>query len=281
MLNQRRRLFFGVTRIRSIFKDDLNPPSIGTGTGFWLTLRSGKICFITNRHNIDPTLQFPQKPAFRLESVSLEVRKSTGDASNPTIHTETQFFPVEDGSLLINSDADCAIVLPKFAKLTDGYRIMTDFEESDLAPEEFFDTTLPPAQSLFFIGFPGRPANNLLNQKATTWWDTKWNLPIIRSAILASMPFFRFENPAIKTGDVLLVSGMSFEGSSGSPVISHEIGIKVQPPLKANYVPEKIIGIMSGHWWSEKDFPDVFKHSGLSYLTRSTSILHLIQANGL
>jgi hypothetical protein len=38
---------------------------------------------------------------------------------------------------------------------------------------------------------------------------------------------------------------------------------------------------MTGHWRSKDDDRDAFEHSGLSYITRSTSILHLIKANAL
>jgi hypothetical protein len=45
-----------------------------------------------------------------------------------------------------------------------------------------------------------------------------------------------------------------------------------------NYAPSKLIGIMSGHMWNEKNDKDPYEHSGLSYFTRSISILDLISS---
>ena len=73
----------------------------------------------------------------------------------------------------------------------------------------------------------------------------------------------------------MLVSGLSFSGSSGSAVISHEKGIRLGVGLSgSNYVEPKLVGIMSGHWWNDEK-QDAFQHSGLSYLTSSIAIIDL------
>ena len=71
----------------------------------------------------------------------------------------------------------------------------------------------------------------------------------------------------------MLFRSLSFSGSSGSPVISHEKGI----PGISGYVEPKILGIMSGHWWDEEPESGMFFHSGLSYFTRVTSIRELVE----
>jgi hypothetical protein len=78
----------------------------------------------------------------------------------------------------------------------------------------------------------------------------------------------------------MLVSGLSFSGSSGSPVFNHPKGSSPGGNVvDRSYVPSKIIGIMSGHFWENPDDPpEMFRHSGLSYLTQSTAILALIAA---
>lgn len=285
MLGYRNKLFLGVTRIQSVFADGLNPPRTGSGTGFWMRLKSGRTCFVTNRHNIDPTVKFPNEPNLRLESASIELRQNSGaNDVEPIYNFQTRYFELaEEGNEIIALDnADCAVILPKFKESTEGFSFCAAFAEEDLADEDFLKKTLRPVADVFFIGFAGRSADSVTGRQSSSWWDTKWNLPIARSAVIASVPFLDFNNSGIKTKDVLLVSGMSFSGSSGSPVISKEVGFLAKPPIKCgNHVPEKVIGIMSGHWWAEADYPEIFKHSGLSYFTCSSSILHLIRTNNL
>lgn len=119
-----------------------------------------------------------------------------------------------------------------------------------------------------FLGFPGSGASH--------WWDQTWHTPIARQAGIASWPHIPFCNSEIKTSDVTLVSGLSFSGSSGSLVLLHEKGIPPGDILDPMYAPPTILGIMSGHWWEPSAEPTMFHHSGLSYYTRSTSILELL-----
>jgi len=282
MLDYRRELLFGVTRIQTTFVEALNPPRVGVGTGFWLRLVSGVTCFVTNKHNVDPSIKFPGS-TLRLETIGIELRRNTGTEREPAYEPETRYFEVDDGSkIYVTPNTDCALLVPKFKEPIDGYSIVAPFEEPDLADVDFFEKVLMPAQEVYFIGFAGKASDSSLGKPESHWWDTKYNLPIVRSAVIASMPFLNFNNAAIKTEDVILVSGMSFGGSSGSPVISREVGFRAKPPVICErYAPERILGIMSGHWWAESDYPEVFKHSGLSYLTRSTSILHLIHSHEL
>lgn len=291
MLNQRKQLFLGVTRIQSMFADTLGNERTGLGTGFWMRLASGKDVLITNRHNVDPSIKFPDNPDFKLHSLKIELRRISASGDNrPTISPETQFFEISDNSqLFASANADCAICVANFKNPNEDFPVTAPFEESDLADDDFFLKELRPAHELYFIGFAGRRSDQTANRPAQSWWDTKWNFPVARSAVVASMPFLTFRNETIKWDDVLLVSGMSFSGSSGSPVISREIGFRSTPPSAPGsikikfegYAPEKLIGIMTGHWQSKHDTDDAFEHSGLSYITRSTSIIHLIKHNAL
>jgi hypothetical protein len=168
----------------------------------------------------------------------------------------------------------------------------------DIANEEFFKYNLNVMDNASFIGFPGK--------RGLRWYDDSWNLAIARTVNVASHPAKPFLNEGIKTSDVMLVSGLSFSGSSGSPVLSHtKLGVAAVPELTRAQEPSqwqaclnqtirsinnnitypKLIGIMSGHWDEDansspggkcKSGADVFRHSGLSYFTRSTAILDLL-----
>lgn len=250
-----------------------------------MRLESKKICFVTNKHNIVPSLQFPERPTLKLESAYLELRLITGVAETQEFHKDTEFFKLSgESNFYAPKNADCAIIRPVFEKTLECYQPYAPFDESDLADEDYFKSKLMPAQDAYFIGFPGRPYEPPKNRKAILWWDTLWNLPVVRSASVASFPVHPFSNEDanISGADVLLVSGLGFKGSSGSPVIAKEWGFSATPPLSCkNYVPERLIGIMSGHWWEERNETEPDKHSGLSYLTRSTSILNLIRESKL
>jgi hypothetical protein len=52
--------------------------------------------------------------------------------------------------------------------------------------------------------------------------------------------------------------------------------LEVSGAEQNSYVKPKVLGIMSGHWWDEEPPEGMFYHSGLSYFTRSTAILELI-----
>lgn len=139
-----------------------------------------------------------------------------------------------------------------------------------LAGEDFFRNSLNAMDAVSFIGFPGSK-NDLV------WFDDEWKLPIARTAHISSYPGRSFSNRSISTADTMLVSGLSFSGSSGSPVFNHPKGLNLKGPLTiSGYVESKLIGIMSGHFHEAGD--NAFKHSGLSYLTRSTAILQLLDS---
>lgn len=146
------------------------------------------------------------------------------------------------------------------------------FTLEELATEQFLTESVGPMDVASFIGFPGRNGKQ--------WWDQRWDLGIARTVNLASYPGIPFTNENIRTADVGLVSGLSFSGSSGSPIISHQKGIEGlqfgNPLTGGMYIKPRILGIMSGHWWDEEPQADMFQHSGLSYFTRATAIRELL-----
>src|SRR5205823_4737790 len=146
MLDYRRKLFLGVARIETVFVDTLgNPPRRGTGTGFWLRLSSGIECFVTNAHNLCPALKFPNQAGISLESAKLELRAShSTDGEERSYDFNTRFFEVDekDAKIFVSGNSDCAIVLPAFTELTEGFSICAPFEEGDLADHDFFETNV-------------------------------------------------------------------------------------------------------------------------------------------
>jgi len=239
----------------------------------------GKHIFVTNRHNCDPTIKLGSTTAYKCYEVKLELREQQFYIPS----AKTQFFTITDLSCLkFHPSADvCIFEDPEFVDLDPCFRMSTLFSVDggnfsyqpiltveDIADKAYLEQNVAPMDAVSFIGFPGSGGKG--------WWDEKWNLPIARSATIASHPKIPFTHKAIKTTDTTLVSGFSFSGSSGSPVFLHQKGLKSSATMKFNaYVEPKIIGIMSGHF-QDKDTPPMFQHTGLSYLTRSTSIIECL-----
>ena len=85
---------FAITQVRSVFGDDIgNTPRVGLGTGFFLRTSSDAVVFVTNRHNVDPTLN-PAARAMgstaRLTGLALLLRRYEG--AQPM--RETSFLPM-------------------------------------------------------------------------------------------------------------------------------------------------------------------------------------------
>ena len=258
---------FSVCRMKTTFKSkdgDIIPAS---GTGFWLEDEAKKPIFITNKHNIDPTLKIKNSTDLEVTSIKIELREQNGK----DVGAVTKFFTIKNRDNIYSSpDADVAIIKnPDFGEIG-NFKCWPMGKTKDLATNEFFRDKVGIMDLASFIGYPG--------DSQSEWWDEDWNLGIARMVNIASVPWIPFTHWDITTKDVTLVSGLSFAGSSGSVVILHEKDIKRGCGFfKSSYVPPKIIGIMSGHW-KEREIPQMFNHTGLSYYTRSTAIIELLRS---
>ncbi len=268
---------FRVARIRCRFTDSVATSETIVGTGFWVEARSGLIAFVTNGHNLDPSFWQPPRPTLALAEVEIEIRRreATAPGISPAsifLYPDVCFFRVENFRTCLGlhkGRADCGILLgPEMSRPAEYALPPPAFKLTDIADHSFLAESAQTMDAASFIGFPESDGN--------PWWDERATLPIARMVTLASTPEHTFVNSQIKSEDVVLVSGLSFKGSSGSPVILHSKGIKVDPPLNSWYVPAKIIGIMSGHWNESGPVSSMLEHSGLSYFTRSTSILEML-----
>lgn len=256
---------FAITQIRSTFRDSIGNSKSSLGTGFFLRSEAGTPIFVTNRHNLDPSLKLSSD--YSLVSASVLLRRHDGTKFT----SATQFFEVDLSTTQIihSRHADVsALVAPSFIRRLPEYQFYTINRQKNLADQTLFETKVFMMDLVSFLGYPGTASSQ--------WWDLTWNTPIARLASLASWPHVPFSNPQIPTADITLVSGLSFSGSSGSLVMLHEKGIPPGDIVDPMYTPPTIIGIMSGHWWEPSEEPQMFRHSGLSYYTRSTAISDLL-----
>jgi hypothetical protein len=264
-----------ITQVACVFSCDIgNKPISITGTGFFIWNAQGALLFITNKHNLDPTLMLGENTSYRLSKISLLLRKQLGLSE---ISLETKWFELKCVNKIKHSPAADVSVIYGFDVINpigiEDYKIDA-FAFSELADEDYINSNVCMMDIASFVGFPG--------QFPAKWWDDDGNFPIARTGNIASNPKKSFRNSSIVTDEAVVFSGLSFSGSSGSPIFLHQKGIIIQGMpnqilvINDSYVPAKIIGIMSGHWWDVNKEPNMFKHSGLSYYTKSTAIHELI-----
>lgn len=235
-------------------------------TGFWVKTDT-QIYFVTNAHNLDPKMKLSAHTPFKLNRIEVDLRTKVGEIVFDT--TQRYEFDIGKDILTIHPNADVACIKYTGFKSPLTNHGFSSFHIKHLADASFFNDHLNAMDVASFIGFPGK--------QGRPWYDEQWKLAIARTINIASFPRWEFTNRYIPTRDAMLVSGLSFSGSSGSPVLSHEKGAQLAEGLAGgSYTPPKLIGIMSGHWWNEEQPDDGFRHAGLSYLTRSTSILELV-----
>ena len=192
---------------------------------------------------------------------------------------QTRFFRIENLSdaLHCSPSADCAVLVdPVMAgRDVNVFPNGTIVKTNDLVTSQAFnDGLVQPMESAIFLGFPGTSGQH--------WWDDVWKMPVARQCVLASVPSIPFTNQHVPTKDTILVSGLSFSGSSGSPVFLPPRGLAPGGAIDdPDWRPGRLIGLMSGHFWESDATPDMFRHSGLSYLTRSSAIFELLSSAGV
>lgn len=211
-------ILYHAMRIQTQFEDDLgNPIKLVSGSGFCV-LHKKQVCFITNKHNLDPKLKLGENTSYKLKNVSIEYRI----VINPQmLGSETAFCEINNfnSKIVFSEEADVAVIKIDPIVIINGRQYGCKFlSVMEMANQDFLSRKVSPMDVASFIGFPGNPL--------TPWWDTKVNYGIARVVNIASFPHESFSNPAIKTKDVTLVNGLSFGGSSGSMVILHKKGIK-------------------------------------------------------
>lgn len=262
-------LFLATLRLECIFKDDIGNQKTACGTGFALTHRNNFV-FATNRHMVDPRI-FDEKTKLKLSEMFLWCRRT----SSPTVNSSPERFAVglPQASVTLHSTADVAII--SNIQLFDSGNnkpIINPILEESLASAEFFSNDIGVGDSCVFIGYPSNKSNQ-------PWWDTALGLPIVRLANIASYPRIDFTNEAIKSSHARLVTGLSFSGSSGSPILNLGGQFRTKEGFISlpGAITPKIIGIMAGHWWDDnKQTPEMLRHTGLSYFISSLAILELL-----
>ncbi|MBS0655790.1 MAG: hypothetical protein JSR46_08435, partial [Verrucomicrobia bacterium] len=215
-----------------------------------------------------------------LTDVRIELRKK----AKGIFFSDTQFFSVDLEKTIPISEHNIDIALfvnPIFtpSNLAYGHESLSFSEWA--TDQDFFVKRSRISADVAFVGYP------------TNFHDSKWKLPIARHAILASIPEIGFSHNEIDLDEIVLVSGLSFNGGSGSPVFSCQRGLKINRNHGSaetdDYCPQKLLGIMTGHlqfpketekFMSKKE-EEFTRHSGLSYFTRITALQNLIHKYAL
>lgn len=261
-------LFSSTIRIECTFSDDIGNSKSGTGTGFVVEIDNGFV-IVTNKHMVNYQY-IDDASALKLTEMSIWCRKSNASS----IENPSEKFKVGLPNIEIIQHPTADVVLIIGVQLwSEGYPpFLQPMKKDSLATQEFFSTQISISDPCVFIGYPGNK---------NPWWDTSLGLPIARQAYLASLPQKDFVNENINSSHARLINGLSFSGSSGSPILNLGYQFKTKNGYvnfgEATIMP-KIIGIMAGHWWhTNRETPEMLRHSGLSYFVSSLAILELLE----
>lgn len=276
---------WAVSMVRTTFEDNIGNRRMGSGTGFWIDTAEGHVVFATNRHNVDASLAFMRDATLakcRLARTEVHVRKVD---RHHLAYEPGRFFDVTDPWWVLDEAADVAILVAPTLRtrpLDPQYRHVA-VQESFLADGAWINGHVQMMDECYFIGYPSVERGG----ETTLLYDVPANFPIARQAITASGPFYKHKD--IKVAGPILVSGLSFHGSSGSPVVTPFLGIppgsvnttrlrqggtSALVPVLAEHRESRIIGIMTGAFYADQH---QFTHAGLSYFTRAAYILNLIK----
>ena len=247
------------------------------GTGFFvLTEPEQRFCLVTNRHLVDTRLIKGPVTDFELDKLEIGLRTKADHLQD----TSSIFRSLSDPRAYHALNAPVvdypAPVIALFVSrnFSEG---MEEFwidaiPESSLATHRQFIDLVRPMDQVSFVGFPGTAKSE--------WWDTRINLAISRTGYISSLADGYFSNQSVMTSNVVVVSGLSFAGSSGSIVVAHDKTLtRIEPDGKREdtSIYAMVVGVMSGHWWEASQTPIMFEHSGLSYFTRSSSICKILE----
>jgi hypothetical protein len=256
-------LAFAVTRIKTEFRSPIGEKSARIGTGFLLRIGQKDDVFITNRHILDLNYKNDEKSDWILSSVSVELRAYTKPPARvlPTAQTDFCALTTLETVKFPKNESDVAIILnPEFGPMAVNFAIRSPGNIGYLANAKDFSSSVCMTDFVSFIGFP------------KSLYDVSANIPIARIGTISSRPDRSFENEYVK-GEVVLISGLSFQGSSGSPVFSHRKELFIEEGTRLP-IRSKLVGIIAG------GIRGNLENTGLSYFVKSTEILKLLAENG-
>lgn len=188
------QLLFSTLRIESL---NAAAQVVSIGTGFLVNRKVSengtKVYLVSNKHILLAT-----------NSIRIAFTVQKDDMSGPDIG-KSFILPIHDvpRNVHVHNNADIDIAVLEITGIFNmlpnklyfkgiGYNMLATFDEVELNV----------AQNVLFIGYPDDR------------YDIKNNLPIVRSALIASHP--KYDYNGLK---MFIIDGQVFPGSSGSPVI--------------------------------------------------------------
>ena len=237
----------------------------GNGTAFFVMSPSSKLFLVTNRHMLDPSYQ-PKEPSYvGAELIGILLNGFAADNGDVSKVPRTRVagdlvYRREQIKFAADDDEDVAVLAVTQLRSVPGTATSIDFFVSwrELADDKWIAENLTTSD---FVVFPGYPP----------WHDKSEGRPILRTGTVASDPRTNYSHETVPRGRRVAYEAFSFGGSSGSPIIATDKGVKVDAPLTAKFREGRIVGINAGH------MSDKFgQHSGVSYFFRSSVILDLI-----
>lgn len=233
------------------FFDDLGSPQNRSFQGTLFTVAHGNEKYlVTNRHNVDFTLIDENKVNARLMKVEVTYRWRFDGQSH-----ETSVVEIPEGTPIYVDDNkfnDVAVIDISDVKLEGVKLSRANINIISFLEKDNFDKHAQYVDQLNFIGFP------------CNFWDQENHLPITREAMISSIPNLNYSGGKLPLADRILVSGLSFSGSSGS-LVTNKRGA--------------YMGVMAGHYELDnvEGLSQFQKHAGLSFFIKGYVIRNIIK----
>lgn len=255
---------YSAYRITTEFTSEINEPTAGDGTGFWVMTNQSQLALVTNRHVVDPEYADLKNRGYQLKRLIVSGKCNVPPSKLPDIDV---IFEVVDPDVHYSEvyQNDIACIFNPRVKADIGSPTTIDFfvPINLLATAKDYESQFSVCD---FVAFPGFPE----------WYDKLQQRPILRSGTIASDPRYDYSNVPEYKGECVAYEAFSYGGSSGSPVFAVEKGPKPGPGISFPGFRElKLLGINAGHLNVGSSNQ---QHSGISYLYKSSAILDILEA---
>ena len=252
------KYLYSVKKLSLTYTDGIN---IKTDTASGFIVGTGSFgTLVSARHVLDPSYNINFKnpnpgSAWYLEKI--EILEHSMDGKK---HQTLTFSESLRTRILVSQDSDIGLLPLNFpTQQTNAVKSITAyFTLENIADKTYYEGLL---------------VGDIIHMPTFSLAGDALNLvPLFNSGFIASDPNVDYSYDELNRGQLLAVQVQVWGGASGAPIFSRPVGLENVQGAR----PGRLIGIHSGHTTAVKNV-----HSGISFCTKSTSLLSLLKTHNL
>jgi hypothetical protein len=252
---------YAAYKLQVTFEDLGTADKIYHGTCFFVYVDNFPY-LVTNRHVIDPSYKEPKYKNLKMKDLLIEGYFTDELWHQVRVNNCTFFTPEKwDEDLVVAILLGNQTMSPSPPAEKNLWPRVNGFDQTTIASQSWLDSNLKVCDAVAFPGYP--PFHD-------------WNgiRPIMRMGSIASDPTSDYcwesgQSPARRVA----YEAMSFNGSSGSPIIVTQTELDPNRPGQVHRT-FKIVGVNAGHVKVDQDQSK--QHSGISYFFKSSAVDDLL-----